>query len=538
MKKLAILILSFMLAATLIACTGGGDGKETTADDSSNAPSDVTTAPVTDNQPPERGPEGELDPQLTLSDLKTVTVDSSAKHQTMESFGASGAWWAQSIGTCPTREKIAKYLFDPTEGIGLNSYRYNVGAGSADEGAKSYGITDKWRRAESFETAPGEYNWKRDKGAVWFMTRAVELGVDEVVMFANSPLERLTINGKAYGESGYVTNIAPENYQAFATYMLDVAEHFKSEGIPVKYISPINEPAFEWAGVQEGCHYEDKDIIALLKVFVEEIGKRDGLEGVAISAPEGSSWRNSNSRWEDNTLATCQKIMRDEVLGKYFTALDAHSYWSTTDAKKHFASTFKSEFPNVSLRQTEWCEMKTAAEGQDAIGKISMPSGLEIAKIIHEDLTILDCTSWSFWTAVSFGDYGDGLVYCDENGNDVVTSKRMWSLGNYSRFIDRGYTRIDCSSDKISGISLSAYEGTNEYGEAEIVIVVINEKAAEHNLNFSGIDASAYNRISVNVTDADHDLEETYYAEFLDGTAITVPGESVVTVVISNRTDA
>ena len=552
MKRILILIISLMLVITLVACAGTsdkGDGSGTgsstsgigtdpaqddTTEDSEQTPPPSDTDAVT-TYLDRTEPEPELDAPLTVEDPKTLAIDSSVRHQVIESFGASGAWWAQYAGSnTKTRDHIAELLFDPVNGIGLNSYRYNVGAGSRDKSTNSPAITDPRRRAYSFERSPGEYNWNRDKAAIWFMEKAVELGVDEIVMFANSPLERLTKNGNAYGNPGYVSNIDPENYEAFATYLLDVAEHFKSEGLPVKFISPINEPAFEWSGGQEGSHYSDKEVIALLKVFVEEIGKREGLRGVEISGPEGSSWRNSPSQWEDDTLGLCQRIMKDSTLKNYFTSLDAHSYWSTKDAKKNFIKGITKVAPDIKLRQTEWCEMKGANEGQDAVGKLAMPSGLTIAEVIHEDMTILDCVSWSFWTAVSAGDYGDGLVYTDGNSNNVKTSKRLWSMGNYSRYIDRGYTRVDCGGGTIN-ILVSAYEGINEYGEPETVIVIVNKNKDEKGFNFSGIDTSVYNRISVVTTDKTHDLEETYYSEFVDGTAISVPGESVTTVIISGR---
>lgn len=526
MKKLLLLILSLILTSVLIACSGG-DGKDTTA--GTDADTDAGTGAET------HGDGEKLDELPELSDVKSVTVDTSVEHQTIESFGASGAWWAQTVGgNEKTREKVAKLLFDPVKGIGLNSYRYNIGAGSADFGnMSSGGITDGNRRAYSFETAPGEYDWSRDANAVWFMYKAAELGVDEIVMFCNSPLERLTKNGKAYGEAGYVSNIAPENYAEFAKYVLDVAEHFKADGLPIKYVSPINEPAFEWAGGQEGCHYEPDEVIALLRVFVEEIGKREGLDGVEISGPEGSSWRNSPSRWEDDTLGLCMKIMEDEVLGQYFTSLDAHSYWSTTDAKTTFARTFTRKFPNVKLRETEWCEMTTGNMKSEK--DLSIGSGIVLAKQVHEDLTILDCVSWSFWTAVSFGEYRDGLIYTDAQGNAVQQlPKRYYTLGNYSRFIDRGYTRVNCTSGA-GNVLASAYTGTNENGEDEIVIVLINDNTESVNIDFPGIDASKYNRISVNVTDRGKNLAETTYAEYVEGAAITIPKTSVTTIVISAK---
>ena len=75
---------------------------------------------------------------VTDKDVLTVSVDDKQVFQTVESIGASGSWWSQDIGgweeaetsSLSKREYIAELLFDQTDGIGLSSYRYNLGGGS------------------------------------------------------------------------------------------------------------------------------------------------------------------------------------------------------------------------------------------------------------------------------------------------------------------------------------------------------------------------------------------------------------------------
>ncbi len=521
MKKLALLIAVLALVIALIACSGKGNTQDGADSGSGTAAESGTAAP---------GEVEELDEQLDLSDVVTVTLDPSYTYQTIESFGASGAWWAQIVGeNDQTRERIAKLLFDPAEGIGLNCFRYNIGGGSRDPGAHSPSIGDVWRRTYSFETAPGEYDWTRDKGAVWFMHRAAELGVDEIVMFVNSPIERLTKNGRTYGDSNAAdkSNLPIANYDEFAKYVLDVAEHFKvEENLPIKFISPINEPQYGWdyppenVWGQEGCHYNNEDILRILRVFVEALEEREGLAGVEISSPEGGSWN-------ADTLEFNRMIASDKFLSEHLTTLDNHSYWTETKTKEIFKNTMDKISTNFKYRQSEWCEM---TNGRD----VSMDSALTLAETVHEDMTILDCVSWQYWIAVSCYDYRDGLIYTDASGNSVQVPKRLWALGNFSRFIDRGYVRISCGP-VANGVSASAYTGKNENGEQETVIVFVNHNDKAVNVSFDGLDASAYNRISVNVTDKSHSLAESYYAEFLDGTAVTVPATSVTTVVVSGK---
>ena len=93
-------------------------------------------------------------------------IDSGKTYQTFEGFGASGAWWAQEVGSwentdeksgIPVRDEISRLLFDKTYGIGLKTYRYNIGGGSKHS-KKGY-FSEPLRMTECFETAPGEYDW-------------------------------------------------------------------------------------------------------------------------------------------------------------------------------------------------------------------------------------------------------------------------------------------------------------------------------------------------------------------------------------------
>ena len=78
---------------------------------------------------------------------------------------------------------------------------------------------------------------------------ALDRGVDTVILFANSPHYSMCKNGRSSGsDSGNETNIDPSRYQDYVDYFLTITEHFIDEGVPVKFISPINEPQWGWGG--------------------------------------------------------------------------------------------------------------------------------------------------------------------------------------------------------------------------------------------------------------------------------------------------
>ncbi len=533
MKKFIMILLAVSMILTTACSTvtpPADTGTETVGGSETNGGSETDGGTETDKT--EEG----LDTPVILEDCKTVKVDVTETHQTIESFGASGAWWSQDVGGwdkirsadgLEVREYIAKLLFDDVEGIGLNSYRYNIGAGSADKGSPSKsGIGDVWRRAESFiDPDTGEYDWDRDANAVWFMNKAAELGVDEIIMFCNSPHESLTKNGKSFTDPAKEgqSNIAKDNYEAFAKYTLDVAEHFVEAGLPIKFVSPINEPQWGWTGGQEGCHYSDGEVVNVLTTFVKALEDRDTLvnAGVEISGPEGVNWHNDNG-----VINMCNAIMSNKILRDHLTAIDNHSYWSDVNAKRTFANSFMKKYPDMKIRMSEWCEM---VNGKDT----SIDSAINLAIQVYEDMTILDCVSWQYWIAVSCYDYRDGLIYVDKGAKSVTVPKRLWAMGNYSRYIDPGYVRVDAKL-KYNNLYTTAYAGTNELGQDELVLVLVNNNSSAVNIDFSGIDASKYNRMSVNVTSSNYSLSERFYGEFSETSCVELPKRSIVTVVISD----
>lgn len=77
------------------------------------------------------------------------------------------------------------------------------------------------------------------------------------------------------------------NYNRFADIFLDITQHFIDDGVPVNYISPINEPQWKWGGKsvwQEGCHYEPEEVAAVFHIFAQKLEERN--MSVKLYGPE------------------------------------------------------------------------------------------------------------------------------------------------------------------------------------------------------------------------------------------------------------
>lgn len=432
-----------------------------------------------------------------------IRIDKNKKYASFEGFGASGAWWAQEVGKwdhidsvsgIPVSDRIAQLLYSKENGIGLRTYRYNLGAGSKNSGKGTFGRD--LRRAENFEIAPGKYDFSRDSAAVYMMKKAVEYGADEVVFFVNSPIERLTKNGMAHCDRHrqFLDNLSPKNYQAFAKYCLDVTEHFVAEGVPIKYLSPINEPFWKWTGGQEGCHYHPKSVGLVMKVFADEIAKRDSLNDVMLSGIESGDIRWFNKSYTRN-------LMKYPSVSKRIDSVDVHSYFLNpvplpyfcrVAYLKRFRKWMDRNYPLVPVKMSEWTHMK---RGRDK----SIDSALVMANVMYEDISILNVTSWQHWIAVSEVDYCDGLIYINLDDMTYEMTKRYYATGNFSKYIPYGASRVDVKCDD-NELKLLAF-----CSDDETIVIVINDTDNEKTVKIPNANTS---ECIIAITNEDEDLVE------------------------------
>ena len=117
------------------------------------------------------------------------------------------------------------------------------------------------------------------------------------------------------------------------------------------------------------------------------------------------------------------------------------------------------QYPGWKPWMSEYCVM-TGSEGKGGNGRdLTMNTALDVARIIHLDLTLVGVTAWQWWTAVSGVNYKDGLIFTDwkkpGDAESIITSRLLWAIGNYSRFVRPGMRRVE-----LEGVSVAAKKGT------------------------------------------------------------------------------
>ena len=435
-----------------------------------------------------------------------INIDTNNQYQTFEGIGASGAWWAQEVGSwehidefsgLTVRDRISELLYSKENGIALRTYRYNIGAGSRHSGNGN--IQNPLRRTESFDCGEGKYDFSRDKNAVYMMTQAAKDGAEEIILFVNSPIERLTKNGWSHlGKLQIMKdNLSRKNYEAFAKYCLDVTEHFVDMGLPIKYLSPINEPIWIWNGGQEGCHYSPSNAGSVMKIFAKKLAEREKLKNVKLSGFESG-----DIRWFNKSFT--RQLLKHKIVRERIDAIDVHSYCLPAPKPlnfkffndrvgflKRYRKWLDKHYPDIDAKMSEWCHMQG---GRDK----TMKSALVMANVMYEDLSILNVTSWQHWIAVSEVDYCDGLIYINLDDKSFEMTKRYYATGNFSKYIPFGAKRVEATLESTDLKLLAFIKDDKTY------LIIINDTENEKSVTLP----TDKKLIKLVVTNESDDLKE------------------------------
>ncbi len=359
------------------------------------------------------GSTGDLGSQAENPMIVTLRLD--RPKQTIENFGASDCWSAQYVGKWPDskRNAIADLLFEQgldeqnrPRGIGLSLWRFNLGAGSN----RQTNINDSWRRSDLFLTSDFQsYNWNAQAGQRWFLQAAKTRGCNHYLMFANSPPINMTKNGYAFCDPSIGdTNLLADQYDDFAVFMADVLKHFRDvEGIEFDYISPVNEPQWDWNGWQsnnvwinnqEGCRYSNATIKALIQAMAGPMAERNLSTEILIGEAGSLDYLYGSGSYEGDQIDEFFSTGSANYLGDIVPKkISAHSYWTDLPENglysKRNSVRVKCESYGVAYHHTEYCILGDEGPGRD----LGIDPALRIARTIHYDLAVGNAVAWQWW---------------------------------------------------------------------------------------------------------------------------------------------
>lgn len=433
-----------------------------------------------------------------VAQAQTATLNWTNTHQVIDGFGASDAFQGGSMSAANQA-----FFFGTGSGqLGLSILRVEVSddAGSAPGDCSSVSTS-----------CAGAY--------VSDMTAVIANG-GRVYASPWAPPAKYTTNGSvdcsAGGGSGA---LATSNYAAYATWLANFVQSLKSGGINLYAISVQNEP--------DMCMSYDSAVwsSSQLDTFVKSnLGPTFASQGLStlILLPEASNYSATT-----NLGSTCAT---DSSCNQYVAGFNWHEYQASLSGTNTVAAdSYPSGWPTG---KKFW---ETEASCGNGFGPNFCESGfntdindaLDWAAVIDQRIAVDGANAWLYWWFIESNPSDDeGLT---DGGSNIA--KRAYILGQYSKFVRPGYSRIDATHQPQSGVSVSAYKNS---GATALVIIATNYTSSAVSQQFSLTNAPAFSTVTPTTTSASLSLAQQANVSVSNNSfTYTLPANSITTFVSS-----
>ena len=371
------------------------------------------------------------------------TVDWNNVHQRIDGFGASSAW----NGSWTTPE--ADLLFSTNNNISYQSGTYNGAGLSLLRNHIIYGNTTS--ASETLTTAETSImQLAQGRGArVWSTPWTPAVGFKST----NDIYDSLPITNSIYGGTflGSGNNITNLNYASqLANYVASMRTNYNITNFYA--ISVQNEPdasvnsyeACQWTGAQ--IHDFVTNLYSALAAL--------GLSSTKIIIPESESWSGDTALYTP-TLADPNAAAEVGIIANHDYVGDNSVGDQTTPAALSTSG--------KALWETE----VSLLSGSDS----SIANGVYYAQRIYLYMTQAQANAYHYWwlVAASYATGNQGLL-----DTSAAPTKRLFTFGQYSRFVRPNFYRINATSTQVSAL-ISAYKDS---ASTAFAIVVVNTNAA------------------------------------------------------------
>ena len=353
-----------------------------------------------------------------------VVVNLSSTQQKISGFGVSSAWAGNYSDA-----SHADSLWSTTTGAGLSLLRIRYGDGlTIAKSAASYGVT-VWM-------TPWGTGTNGATGGTYTTTQTNPNGCTGSMPVLTNP-----------------TGLA----SALVTWV----QNAKTQGVPIYAVSAGNEP--DSCGINSTTSYS----AAQLATWIETLGPAIANIGVKVMAPETMNWYGFPSYFT--------AIQNDANAYKYVDIFASHRYGLGPDSTNSAVVAANKAIAADTTKEYWETEVDTGTASGDSTGD-GIASALLMAKQMHADLTVANLNAWHLWWLYNASGNG-GFLFDTTN---KVWSKRLWVLGNYSRFVRPGYKRVSTSGTVPSGVLLTAYTNTTD---GTVAVVAVNNNTSAANLS-------------------------------------------------------
>jgi len=440
----------------------------------------------------------------------TALIDWNDLQQTMDGFGASASFHqARNLQTFPKKDQeiILDLLFSTTRGAGLSITRNIVGDGGVTEDGGIWGIPINGP-TPTIEPRRGAWSWTGDEDQIWFMRQAQKRGCRRHLSTVWSPPAWMKDNASVI----HGGRVKPEMYRAYAEYLSAYVHGYKRHhGIDIYAVSPTNEP--DIATHYSSCLWSGEELRTLVREHIAPVFARDAVKAKLLLG-ELSHWRQDPFAPSLGDPLACPRV----------DICAAHAY---TDLNKGFETLAlrTGDFPLARAAGKPIWQTEVACFDAD---DTSIDEALYWAQLLHTHVVENQVSAWFYWWVVAYSAKRGSLINLDLDAKRYVVAKRLFAIGNWSRFVRPGFHRVSSQSMPVPGVWLSAFRKGRT-----CVAVAVNANARAMPLSFPapGPNAASWR------TSAGEDLAPAGTLAARDGSfsAVLAPRSVTSFVIASSR---
>lgn len=405
----------------------------------------------------------------------TINIDPSTRYQTIDGFGFSEAFQRSSqlhggFGLSPENQtRVLDYLFSNTTGMGATILRNGIGS-SVDSSHDFMNSIEPV--SPGSPSAPPQYQWDgNDTDQLWLSKVAQSYGVKTFYADAWSAPGFMKTNGND-SNGGSICGVTDTDCatgdwrQAYANYLAQFVKFYQQEGVKITHLGFLNEPDLNqtYASMQSSGT-QAADFLKVLYPTLQEQGMGD----IQIACCENTGWSDTIT-----DLTEIQLAGAEDMLG----IVTSHGYSSDPKAPLN---------TNKKVWQTEWADLNGRWNPRwDYLGKAG--EGIAWANKVQDAMVLSNLSGWLYWQGAENSTMNSMLIRLGRD--DFEVSKRLWGLGQFSRFVLPGAVRIGA---QVSGLPSGEngnllYTSAFENLDGSVAIVSINNGHADLNvqLNYPG----------------------------------------------------
>jgi glucuronoarabinoxylan endo-1,4-beta-xylanase len=236
---------------------------------------------------------------------------------------------------------------------------------------------------------------------------------------------------------------------AYATFLFNYVAAMKKAGVNLYAVSAQNEP--DANVTYESCVYTP----STMATFVgNTLGPAFAGSSVKVMAPETQNFCSSGFPGFSSALQS------NAAAWSALSIIATHEYGCTPALS----------FPAAAQAGKEYWETEIY-DTADKTADTTMLTGLWVANTMYDALANASMNAWHYWWFYpASSDNGALWDYATKK-----PTKRLWVMGNFSRFARPGYYRVDVTGSRPSGVSVIAFQNPTD---ATVAIVAINANSA------------------------------------------------------------